>query len=155
MLMEPPCAGCGWQGGGPACRARFEEAIARDFSDPAFFATHRMLVDVYSLQHPDDFCASAKSLAAHLVGLCLILERGTSAAEGAPFLRRWLDGPASLVKPALPADRGKMVLADLDGIEAPNAWRSAVQSWGEQVWEAYADLHAVARRWADEARAAR
>jgi len=154
MLMEAPCAGCGWEGGGPACRARFEQAIARDFSDPAFFAAHRMLVDIYSLQHPDDYCASAKSLAAHLVGLCLILEGGVGAAEGAPFLRKWLDGPGALEKPGVPTNRGKTVLADLDGIEAPGDWRSAVRAWGADVWEAYADLHPLARRWAAEARAA-
>ena len=153
--MEPPCSGCGWKGGGPACRARFEQAIARDFGDPAYFAAHRLLVDVYALQHPDDYCASAKSLAAHLVGLLQILEEGASAATGESFLRDWLDGPRKLDKPAIPAERGRTVLADLDGIDAPTEWSAAVRAWGEEVWNAYSALHPVARRWAAEARGSR
>lgn len=155
MKMTEPCPGCGAAGGAAACRASFEAAIARDFADPDYFAVHRMLVDTYALQHPDDYCASAKSLAAHLTGLCLILEEGASAATGATFLRDWLDGTRALDKPALPTERGRTILADLAGIEAPSAWRHAVRRWAESTWDSYADLQPLARRWAAEARARR
>jgi hypothetical protein len=100
MTMEA-CSGCGWAvaGGTQGCRARFDELIARDFGDATFFAVHRLFVDTYSVQHPDQFCRSAKSLAAHLAGLCLILEGGEPAATGAAFLNRWLNGPGRLEKP--------------------------------------------------------
>jgi hypothetical protein len=151
------CSGCGWrvEGGTEGCRTKFETWLARDYGDAGFFAVHRMFVDTYCLQHPDDFCASAKSLAAHLVGLCLILEEGASAATGATFLRDWLDGARQLDKPALPAERGRTVLADLAGITEPSAWRHAVRRWADSTWDAYADLQPLARRWAAEARAAR
>ena len=149
------CSGCGAPGGTAACRASFEELIARDFTDPAFFAVHRMFVDTYCLQHPEDFCASAKSLAAHLVGLCLILEEGASAATGATFLRDWLDGARALDKPRLPAERGRTVLADLAGIDATSAWRHAVRRWADSTWDAYAELQPLARRWAAAARSGR
>jgi hypothetical protein len=155
MSMTEPCTGCGAPGGTAECRALFDARIARDFADPDFFAVHRMLVDTYALQHPDDFCASAKSLAAHLVGLCLILEEGASAATGAAFLRDWLDGARALDKPPLPAERGRTRLADLAGIEAPSAWRHAVRRWADSTWDAYADLQPLARRWAAEARSGR
>ena len=155
MERMPPCPGCGAAEGAEACRARFDSTIARDFGDARFFSVHRMLVDTYSLQHPDEHCVSAKSLAAHLVGLCLILEEGASAATGAAFLRDWLDGKRDLDKPPIPAERGRTTLSDLGGIEEPSAWNHAVRRWAESTWDSYEELHSIARRWAAEARAGR
>jgi hypothetical protein len=154
MAAPEPCGGCGWvvEGGGEGCRARFDALIARDFGDAAFFAVHRLFVDTYSIQHPDRFCRSAKSLAAHLAGLCLILGSGESAATGAAFLNRWLNGPGRLEKPPLPAARGAVTLGDVEAIDQPGPWREAVRSWAEAAWEAYRDLQPLARRWAAEAR---
>lgn len=69
--MHPRCAECGLliDGGTDGCHLVFEAFLARDFSNPLFFGMHRMLVDTYCLQHPGRYCASAKSLAAHLAGL--------------------------------------------------------------------------------------
>lgn len=146
-MRRERCSGCGWAGGGAECRARFDACIARDFSDSRFFAVHRMLVDAYCLQHPDDFCRSAKSLAAHLAGLCWILEEGAGAAHGPKRLRDWLDGPVKLDKPPLPVSRGEVVLADLPTEAPPEQWSAAVRRWADAVWNAYAPLHAVARTW--------
>jgi hypothetical protein len=144
------CGGCGRrvEGGTEGCQARYEELLARDYEDPAFFAAHRMFVDAYSLQHPERYCRSAKSLAAHLVGLGQILEDGIPAATGAPALRDWLDGNRRLEKPPLPAARGELTLGDIEGIEEPGPWRDAVRAWAASTWQAYAGLHALARRWA-------
>jgi hypothetical protein len=125
--------------------------LARDYEDSAFFAVHRMFVDTYSLQHPERYCRSAKSLAAHLVGLGLILEEGISAASGAPALRAWLDGNRELEKPPLPERRGEITLGDVESIADPGPWREAVRGWAVSTWQAYAELHALARRWAAEA----
>jgi hypothetical protein len=147
------CAGCGWtvHGGTAGCRARFEALLARDFADSRFFAVHRTFVDCYSLQHPDDYCVSAKSLAAHLVGLAQIIDGAAGAATGSPELRRWLDGNRALEKPPLPTDRGAITLGDIEGIEDPAEWREAVRGWVQSIWSAYGDLHGVARNWATEA----
>ena len=97
---------------------------------------------------PDQFCASAKSLAAHLAGLCLILEHGTSAAAGAAALRAWLDGPRALDKPSLPADRGALTLADLAGIDEPAGLaRRRCGAGPKPTWDAYHDLQPLARDW--------
>jgi hypothetical protein len=141
------CQGCGRpvEGGTEGCRAAFDVLVGRDFSDARFFAVHRLFVDTYSLQHPDAFCASAKSLAAHLAGLCLILEGGASPAIGSPRLNRWLDGPASFAKPPLPEERGALTLADVEAIEDPVLWAEALRRWAESVWEAYRALQPLAR----------
>jgi hypothetical protein len=148
------CQECGWivEGGYEGCRAHFETLLARDFSDPLYFRTHRLMVDAYCLQHPEDFCRSANSLAAHLAGLCAIVERGASPAVGPELLHRWLNGDRRLDKPMLPAERGAVTLGDLPAEAAPGEWAEAVRAWADSIWAAYVPLHAVARAWLDEAK---
>lgn len=152
-VTEERCGGCGRrvEGGSEGCQTRYEELLARDYEQAAFFAVHRMFVDTYSLQHPERYCRSAKSLAAHLVGLGQILEDGIPAATGAPALRDWLDGKRELDKPPLPEARGAITLGDVEGIDEAGAWRVAVQAWAVSTWRAYSELHPLARRWAAEA----
>lgn len=143
------CSGCGWtvEGGTDGCRDRFNQLLARDFSDARFFRKHRLFVDTYCLQHPDEYCASAKSLAAHLSGLCAIMEKGASPAAGPPSLHRWLSGPRELTKPPLPRSRGAMTIGDLPETHDPAEWDAAVQKWAEQTWAAYTSVHDTAREW--------
>ena len=152
-MTEGRCGGCGRvvEGGTEGCQARYEALLARDYEEPAFFAVHRMFVDTYSLQHPERYCRSGKSLAAHLVGLGMIVEDGLPAAVGSPALRNWLDGTRELDKPPLPEALGEITLGDVEAIDEAGAWRVAVQAWAVSTWQAYADLHPLARRWAAEA----
>lgn len=153
--MSEACAGCGREieGGAAGCRAEFDALLARDFSDARFFAMHRLFVDTYALQHPDEFCRSAKSLAAHLVGLMQIVEGGASPASGDAALRAWLDGPRELEKPPVPAGRGAITLADVGQVDDPVAWREALRRWAESTWKAWEQLRPLARQWAAEASA--
>src|SRR5262245_48528058 len=150
--MSEACAGCGRPvpGGTAGCRAEFHELGARAFGDLALARRHRMIVDTYCLQHPDDFCASAKSLAAHLCGLCCAFEHG-GHPSALSALRRWLDGPRPLTKPELPPTRGAVTLADVLAAPDPDARDRAVERWARSAWDAYADLHPVARRWLQDA----
>lgn len=143
------CSGCGWtvDGGTEACRARFNEHLARDFSDARFYRAHRLFVDAYCLQHPDEYCASAKSLAAHLSGLCAILEFGASKAAGPPCLHKWLSGPREFAKPSLPEQRGSMTIGDLPATDDPARWEVTVMDWATQVWAAYEPVQDIARDW--------
>lgn len=155
-LVQERCEGCGARvpGGTKGCQAMFDEILARDFTDALYFGVHRMVVDVYSLQHPDRYCRSATSLAAHLCGLCQILESGASPAVGNPALQRWLSGRVSLVKPELPSSRGELTLADVRDASEPAAWADAVERWARSTWEAYRSLHDLAREWLEQARRA-
>jgi uncharacterized protein DUF5946 len=147
------CAGCGLAvpGGTAGCQKLMDELVARDFSNAVYFGVHRMLVDTYSLQHPERYCASAKSLAAHLMGLCWLLEHDGNRAVGSEPLRRWLDGTPRLEKPALPAFRGRLTIADVRHAEGPAEHARAVERWARSTWEAYAELHALARQWIEQA----
>ena len=147
------CGGCGaeLEGGTAGCRALYDEVLARDYSQPAYFACHKLVVDCYSLQHPDEFCRSAKSLAAHLVGLGTAIDEEGPTDRASAALKRWLDGPVSLVKPPLPAARGKTTLADLPMTAQSEEWRTAVRGWAESVWAAHAPLHPIAGEWREVA----
>lgn len=147
------CTGCGLAipGGDEACNARFQDLGARGFGDARFGRVHRKVVDTYTLQHPDRYCVSAKSLAAHLCGLCELIERGGNPALPNMDLQRWLNGAVDIAKPALPQRRGAITIADVDGIDDPAAYVAAVDEWAAETWSAYAPLHALARDWLDRA----
>lgn len=149
--MIEPCSGCGLAapGGARGCEAILHELSARDFADLRYFRLHRLMIDAYCLQHPDRYCRSAKSLAAHLVSLCLILEHGADAATGSRCLQRLLDGAPQLERPAVPAFRGAVTIADVRDADNPDAYAQAVRNWAEAVWRAYAVLHPFAREWAE------
>jgi hypothetical protein len=144
-----PCEGCGRlvPGGTAGCRAQFEELVGRDFSDPAWGSVHRTFVDAYCLQHPDAYCASAKSLAAHLMGACWALEHQAPMGIGPENLRTWLDGTPRLEKPEVPAFRGRLTLDDVRTARTPHEHAQLVDRWARSTWEAYAPLHETAREW--------
>ena len=145
---EMICSDCGFRAerGGLTCEALRDRLLARDFEEPAlYWASHRMAVDAYCCQHAA-YVASAKSLAAHLCGLCIAFER-----QGDPHqlrqLQNWLTTNPKIDKPALPVGRGDITIGHVCGIEDPADFRNAVRSWALAVWDAYKDLQPTARAW--------
>jgi len=134
-------------GGTDGCQALFDQFRLREASELARdYGSTRLTIDIYSVQHPDRYCVSAKSLAAHLTGLCWAVERGGSEA-GLRALQRWLNGSVPLNKPDIPKNRGKLTVADIAGA----AGQAALKRWARSTWEAYSPLHEVARHWIDDA----
>ena len=147
------CEGCGLHvaGGTAGCQAMFDEFRAREMSELApSYASTRLSVDVYCLQHPDRYCVSAKSLAAHLTGVGWAVERG-GGEWGLRQLQRWLDTGPKLQKPALPAGRGALTIADVAGAKDTDAYTGALDRWARSTWTAYSELHEIARSWIDAA----
>src|SRR5260370_29022694 len=116
------CDGCGLEiaGGTHGCQALFDQFRLRESAELAHdYGPTRLTIDTYSVQHPDRYCVSAKSLAAHLTGLCWALERGGSEA-GLRALQRWRNRSVPLHKPGIPKDRGQMTVAPIArGRETP------------------------------------
>ena len=94
---------------------------------------------------------SAKSFAAHLTGLCWIIERGRDRAIGSEHLRRWLDRAPEIERPPAPTYRGQLTILDLEQEDDPEHYARAVERWAESTWEAYAALHSLARLWIEQA----
>ncbi|MBI1799541.1 MAG: hypothetical protein HYR73_07605 [Candidatus Eisenbacteria bacterium] len=147
-----PCEECGFPaaGGAAGCQAIFDRMLAASFERRVPQPVHRLMVDAYSVQHPDRYCRSAKSLAAHLGGLCCFFEFGAEPAVGRALLR-WLNRPRAIVKPGLPDTRGVLTLAEVIEGSDPGAFRLAIERWARAAWQAHAALHPVARGWIAEA----
>ena len=106
------------------------------------YPVRRLAVDCYCLQHPDRYCVSAKSLAAHLTGACWALEFG--GGEGLKALQSWLNGRVPLAKPPLPSSFGRVTVVD---VSTAAALAPAVDTWARSIWAAYSELHDLARAW--------
>jgi hypothetical protein len=143
------CAGCGLltAGGVDGCQRLFDDESAREYGDPRFAVRRRMIVDTYCLQHPDRYCVSAISLAAHMTGLAIAVERRDQEHRFNAAVQRWLSGRPHLDNPPLPANRGSTTIADLrETIDVANHDEIA-ERWAEDVWTAYAKLHPIVREW--------
>lgn len=137
--------------GTDGCQALFDQFRLRESAELApNYGSTRLTFDIYAVQHPDRYCVSAKSLAAHLAGLCWALERGGSEA-GLRALQRWLNGSVPLTKPEVPKYRGELTVADIAAAVETAAYEAALDRWAQSTWEAYSPLHEVARRWVDDA----
>ena len=120
-----------------SCQAMWEELLARSFSQLAYARFHRLLVGLYSLQHPDTYCRSAKSYAAHITGLCVAQEHAGDDGINAA-VQHWLGGRRDdLIKPDVPRDRGDLDLTHVLGVEDRNEIAERVQEWADDVWAAY------------------
>src|SRR5262245_4109853 len=127
-----------------------DELSARHFTDATYFGVHRLFVDVYALQHPDRYCASFKSLAAHLAHVCWSLEHGGTRALPSEPIRTWVERHPHLRKPPLPNARGSLTVADVRAA-TPAQHQADVDRWARATWAAYADLHDLARAWVRDA----
>jgi hypothetical protein len=105
------------------------------------------VVDVYAMQHPDRYGRSAKSFAAHLTGLCAWLENEGGAQSMNASVQRWLSGPSPIVKPPLPPSYGAITIRELVDAEDPLGYGAVLRRWARSTWDAYAQLHATARKW--------
>ena len=141
------CTGCGLEvdGGTDGCQAVFDEETAREYADARFAIRRRMVVDTYCLQHPERYCASAISLAAHLTGLCIALEHRGRELELNAAIQRWLNRRPRLEKRALPAHPADV--NDRRPASRDRPRRAPDDRWARQTWEAYRPLQELARHW--------
>ena len=147
--MSEACPSCGLAvaGGAEGCQRLFESIGLREFEDMRFARYHRIVVDVYAMQHPDRYGRSAKSFAAHLTGLCAWVEDEGGAQSVNASVQRWLSGPSPIVKPAVPPIYGAVTVRELVDAEDPVRYGEVLRCWARSTWDAYASLHITARAW--------
>jgi hypothetical protein len=143
------CASCGLavDDGTEGCQRLFESVGLREYEDTRFGRYHRIVVDVYAMQHPDRYGRSAKSFAAHLTGLCAWLDDESSAQSINASVQRWLSGPSPIDKPPLPPSYGALTVRELVNLDDPVRYGDALRGWAGSTWVAYASLHEIARAW--------
>ena len=164
MSAEVTCLGCGaagpdveemrrhpYIGSAPGCFLLYSEVLAREYGDIRYTPAHQLTVDAYAVQHPGvPERRAAQSVAIHLVGLCLTLERDRGPLE-LPRLRQRL-APPKRVFPWLtpPPSVGDVTVLEVHAVETPEAHRAMVKRWARSAWEAWSAHHAQIRIWADE-----
>lgn len=133
------------------CQALFHEILAREFSDVRYAEVHRLTVDAYSMQHPDRYMLSAKSYAAHLTGLCVAVEHGSSP-KLLRKLQDWLNGRKELPKPGIPDNFGSVTIAYVVNAKDPDEHIRRVREWAQCIWDAWAEYQDLARHWVEVGR---
>jgi hypothetical protein len=147
-----PCPSCGARLGGRAgCQEAFGELQAQSSTNLRRAAVHNLVVDTFAMQHTEEYGRSAKSYIAHLTALCCGIEAPGDQRLywGIP---RWLDGPTTRARPNDISFRGVMTVADARACESDHDYPDLVRRWANEVWGAYASLHATARQWLQEVR---
>lgn len=148
------CPSCGASGVGglDGCLTVFGTLGAREFSDPAYFAAHRVSVDAYCLQHPELYMKSSKSAAAHLAAMCWTMEYGRSRHMPSA-LKQWVDGRRTYTRiaPPPPARRGELTVLSIVDAASPADYEARVLAWATSAWQAWAVHWAQARQWVEEA----
>ena len=162
VSMSPmtSCVGCGvrlpildgvthpYMDSSPACWAKFGEVLAREYSDPQYFAVHRLTVDAYAVQHPGrPSSQTVSSVALHLISLSLIFEEGAAPAQATAAMQAaartrgrytWLEPPPSL---------GTLTIADVVACQTAADHARVVREWALTVWKTWATHHVTVRSW--------
>jgi hypothetical protein len=130
------------------CRALFDELLAREFGDYRYARSHRLMVDTYALQHPEQYMRSAKSFVAHLTGMCAAMETEDAASINRS-VQQWLNGPRQIERPAdiPPGERGELTITYVHDTSDPGEYLRRIQEWARSTWSAWASHHALAREW--------
>ena len=163
-MSSQPCPGCGavfprcdgpvheYMESSPGCWRAYGEVLAREYGNPGLFATHRLSVDAYAVQHPGgDSRQAIQSVGVHLARLYLFLERGLKAEDANDAMLRVGRKKASMVKLPRPASLGDVTVADVLAAQTDEAHAAAVTSWARSAWHAWASHHDTIRRWAEAA----
>jgi hypothetical protein len=137
-------------GGTEGCVARSHDLLLQAQQDARYARVYRLGFDAFCMQHPERYGASAKSYAAHLLGLCHGIEHA-DRPHTYWAIPAWLNRPRDIPKPPLLNDRGSITIADVVAGLSPDDHASRVRAWAEAVWQAYAPQHALARGWLRQA----
>jgi hypothetical protein len=136
----------------PGCWRAFGQVLAREYSDPALLAVHRLSVDSYAVQHPGgDSRQAIQSVGVHLARLCLFLERGLSPEQANEAMLRIARTKSSMFKLVRPRSLGTITVADVLAAGGPEQHVEAVMAWAGSAWDAWSVHHETVRLWADPA----
>jgi hypothetical protein len=153
------CPGCGgsfpdidgpthrYMESSPGCWAAYGEVLAREYSDPAYMAVHRLSVDTYAIQHPGrPSRQSIQSVGLHLSRLCLFIEGGLAAERANDAMLAAARFKQSMVWLEPPASFGDITVARVVTATTVDAHVAAVSDWARAAWQAWAPHHSVIQR---------
>ena len=142
------CHECGTRvpQGRTGCQRLFDEVVAREFGYYRGGKIHRLTVDAYRLQHPEEYMQSGKSFVAHLTGLCAAIEFEDSL-EVIRVVQKWLSRNPVIDRPTLlPDRRGNLTIIYIHSAANAEEHTKRVREWAHSVWSAWAEHHDLARQ---------
>lgn len=139
-----------YYGAAPGCWELYGEVLSKGYSDLQFGKVQQLAIDAYAAQHPGKpERRTIMSVAVHLIGLYVALERGydppdvmaavrSAAQRSAAF--RWLDPP---LRPYA------VTVTDVHRAgDDRAAHERLVNAWARNTWDAWSAHHEQVRAWA-------
>jgi hypothetical protein len=134
----------------PACWETFGRILAKEFGDPGFWPPHTLTVDCFAAQHPGvESEQSRHSVAFHLVGICLVVERGMAPSAAGWHRQKVPNVHKSLPWLTPPDSLGSVTTADVVRAESPEEHERMVRAWAASIWDAWKAHHEIVRSWTD------
>jgi uncharacterized protein DUF5946 len=156
------CPGCGlvldvyqgpthaYVGASPACWQLYGQMTSLSWGPADGLPLGRLVVDTYRVQHPGrPQVRAVQSVAVHLMGLCMVLERGEEPQvvvirDRKPVRRtldlHWLDPPRP---------NGTLTVLGPLRADGPHDHATRVEAWARDVWAAWELHHETVRAWLD------
>ncbi len=131
----------------PGCWAGYTAILAREYSDPAYFAAHQFTVDAYAVQHPGGKDAqSVQSVTTHLIRLCLMLEHDLIGPRANQQMLRARENAQPFTWLSPPDSDYAMTAVDLLHVETAESHCQKAREWAECAWGAWRPHHEAVRR---------
>lgn len=119
----------------PECWLIFTDVIGVEFGNAVLFGqVHQLTVDTYAVQHvggnhPD------KSMAIHLVGLYLVLERNIKPTQATTLIKGLADVVKSWPHFTPPDNKASMTINDVTPVGSMDSHILSIHKWGREVWD--------------------
>jgi hypothetical protein len=156
LSQEAICPGCGlkmpahqpttaprsYYNTNAECWDLYTEVLGEEYSNAVLFGqVHQLTVDAYAVQHaggphPD------KSLAIHLFGLYLALQKGIRSPYIPPLLQRLATDIQVWPHFEPPAERVALTVFDVAFCDSTEDHIRVVRQWAEAVWLTWSEYHA-------------
>lgn len=132
----------------PGCWHVYGAILARQYSEPAPRDIQRMTADAYAVQHPGRPSPVAiQSVCAHLMSLCLVLERHAPYSYADRVLKAAVGGRIPFWWLAPPASLGELTVVDVQADVPADQHGEQVHAWARSAWAAWAEHHDTIRAW--------
>jgi uncharacterized protein DUF5946 len=163
LRLNTTCPGCGialpahsgpthaYVGASPACWQLYARLCADPYSRRDGTRLRRLVVDTYAAQHPGIKRRRAmQSVAVHLMGLCVLLERDGEARRLSPVLGRMPARKTMDLHWLTPPDLTRCrTAADVLAAGPADDYATSAEAWAKSVWAAWRPHHETVRGWLD------
>lgn len=141
MPARPSAIYTGYYHTTPECWSVYTEVLGAEFQNAVLFGqVHQTTVDTYAAQHAGG-AHKDKSIAVHLVGLHLAIDRDLRSTAITALLQRLAAARPQWPHFDPPADAGAITVLDVALSVGDPAHVAVVRSWARAVWDSWAHCH--------------